>query len=148
MVENLVIENARILYPNFAGKEDRYNRAGNRNFIVVIPDEMVERLLADGWNVKTRIDDGEDEPRYYYLQVTVSYKVAPPKIYLITRTNKTALDEDGVEALDYAEIKGADLIINPYAWEVNGKSGIKAYLKTAYVVIEEDEFAYKYADLD
>ena len=77
----------------------------------------------------------------------VSFKNYPPKIIIISRRGQTPLSEDEINMLDWAEIETVDVSINPSSWEVNGAHGIKAYLKSIYVTIVEDELDEKYYDV-
>lgn len=147
VTKNIIVENARIAFRNFSGKEGKYNPAGRRNFCVFLDPKTAEELEYDGWNVRWLEPRDPDEEKQAYLQVAVNFNNIPPKIIVITSKNKTTLDESTVNMLDWAEIENVDLIIRPYNWDVNGKSGVKAYIKSMYVTLAEDEFEKKYRDV-
>lgn len=140
-VNNVVIEGARIWARNFKGEEHLpYNPKGRRNFCLTLPADLAQEMIDEGWNVKY---DRDDIP---YIPVAVSYDKYPPKIYKITSRGKTLLHEDMVGDLDEDEIVNIDLIIRPYCWDVNGNSGVKAYVKDMFVTIEENALYDKYGD--
>lgn len=143
--KTFTIEEATIIFRNFAGKEGQYNREGDRNFAVILPEELAKSLNKDGWNVRALAPQDEGDSETPYITVAVSFKNRPPRVVMITSNGEQHLSEREVDVLDYAEIKSVDLIARAYEWTVNGKSGIKAYLKTMYVTIEEDELERKYS---
>lgn len=151
MASNLkpvVMEGVEIIFRNFSGRITQYNQNGERNFGVILPDDIAEAMARDGWNVKVLNPREEgDEPRSW-LPVEVKFKGRPPQVFMITSRGRTGLGEDEVSLLDHADISKVDLIVNPYEWVVNNKGGIKAYLKSLYVTVEEDELALKYAEMD
>ena len=144
---NIVIENAKIGFRNFSGAAGKFNPAGRRNFCVFLEEDLATVLEEDGWNVRWLQPREEEESPTPYLQAAVNYDNIPPKIVLITSRGKTILDESNVSLLDWAEVENVDLILNPYHWDVGGKSGIKAYVKSMYVTITEDELEHKYLDV-
>lgn len=145
----LAIDNARIIFKNFTGKDDKFGREGDRSFSIVIEDDALAGQLAnDGWNVKPLTPRDPDEKVNHFIKVKISFKVRPPKIWLLTNHKRTLLDEDTIATLQYARIENADVVVSPWRWEVNGKTGIAAYLETLYVKIEDDPFADKYADYE
>ena len=142
----VLLEDCRIVFRNFTGKETPMNREGDRNFCVLLDPTDAENLLAEGWNIKYLQPREEGDAPQPYLQVKVMFGKYPPKIVMIAATGKTNLDEASVKNLDWVEIQKADLTIRPYSWQVNGKEGIKAYLKSLYVTILEDPLELKYLD--
>lgn len=149
---DLMIEDAKILFTNFAGSPTRYNReGGKREFSVALPLNLVEDLEKDGWNVKHRKNaDGEFDPERPYLGVKVSYKFRAPAIWLVAGGRKQLMSESTVGTLDNITIKTADVVIHPSVYDVRGQHGISAYVKELYVVMDDESasFASKYADLD
>ena len=147
----VLMEGVRIIFRNFSGKEGQFNREGDRNFAVLIDDATATAMAEDNWNIKwlqPREGDDEEGTPQAYLPVSVNFKGRPPRIVLITSRGRTNLDEDSVEMLDWADIINIDLIVRPYEWNVNGKTGIKAYLQSIYATIEEDALEQKYNDLN
>ena len=73
--------------------------------------------------------------------------VAHEPMVMITSKGRVELGEEECILLDWADIDKVDLIIRPYHWNVNGRTGVKAYLKSIFVVIHEDYLELKYADV-
>jgi hypothetical protein len=143
------LEDVRIGFRNFEGKEGRYNKKGERSFAVFLDEQTAEAMAQDGWNIKfpkenpDRVDP--DEPaRDPYLQVSVVFENYPPNVFIISNGVPTRIGPDEVEMLDWAELEHVDLVLRPYQWVVNGSSGVKAYLKSGYFTIVSDKFAAKY----
>jgi len=146
----VLMEGVRIIFRNFAGREGQYNREGDRNFAVLLDDKVANAMAEDHWNIKwlkPREDDEDAEPQAY-LPISVNFKGRPPRIVLITTRGRTNLDESTVETLDWVDIINVDLIVRPYEWTVNQKSGVKAYLQSIYVTIEEDPLEMKYNQIE
>ena len=144
------IDDARIIYRNFAGAPSKFNREGDRNFAVVIDDQdIAEALTEKGWNVKIKPPREEGDEPFMFLPVKVKFNERGPRVYLqnsLGGRNRVTLDEDTVGILDNVDIINVDLDIRPYDWDVQGKTGRTAYLQSICVTQEVDRFLERYAE--
>lgn len=130
----LQIDDARIVYRNFSGVGSKFNREGDRNFAVVIPDEdLAMRLKDEGWNVKIKDPRDEGDSPFMYLPVKIKFNDRGPIFHLRTGRNQIKLDEESIGCLDRIDILAADMDLRPYDWDVNGKTGRTAYLQSIRV---------------
>lgn len=143
----LQIDDARIIYRNFSGAPSKYNREGDRNFAVIIPnEEMADALVKEGWNVKIKPPREEGDDPFMFLPVKVKFNDRGPIVRLMSGRNKRILKEDTISILDNVDILKVDMDIRPYDWDVNGKSGRTAYLQSICVTQEVDRFADRFDD--
>ena len=147
-MNDLTLRNVRIIFRNFAGAPTRFNAAGGkRTFSILLNETEANELRSMGFNVKALKQRDPDDDPAFHLPVEVSYRIKPPRIVFISNQGRkrTVIDEDTVGLIDYTEIEKIDLTINPYQWEMENARGIKAYLRTMYVTIREDELDIEYA---
>lgn len=156
-LQPVTIENAQLIFKNFTGREGQFNEEGVRSVGCILPDDIAEVMKEDGWNVKYLKPREEGDLPKPWVPIAVSYRNRPPRVVLIAkRINqvtqeleqvRTAIGEDLVQMLDFADMANVDLIINPFQWGPNnrGETGVKAYLKSIYVTIRMDALEEKYA---
>lgn len=162
-LQPVLMEGVKIIFRNFKGEAGQFNQEGKRTFGVILPEDVAEAMARDGWNVKhLKVSEEEkDEGLEHgppWLPVEAAFdKGRPPKIVIVTSRGKTVLDEDTVKELDNVDIAideqtnlpKCDMIVRPYRWEnPMGATGIKAYLKSMFITIEEDELDRKYSELN
>ena len=141
----LQIEDARIIYRNFAGIGSKYNREGDRNFAVIIPNqEIADELIADGWAVKIKPPRDEDESPFMYLPVKVKFNNRGPAAYVKSGNSVQRLNQDTIGMLDEIDIQSVDMDLRAYDWEVNDKTGRSAYLQAINVIQNIDRFGAQY----
>lgn len=146
-IPDYTIKDAKIRWRNFAGRAEKYNAKGNRNFTIFLEPHDSERLTEMGLNVKTLPPREEGAVPQDILKVKVNFNGRPPRLVLVTHRGRTQLGEDEAMILDLSEIKKVDLILSPYHWDVDGNEGIAVSLKAIYMTIAEDELEVAYGDL-
>ena len=142
------IDDARIIFKNFQGRGDKFNREGDRNFSLLIEDpDTAEAMKREGWNVKIKEGRDPDEGPFMRLPVKVKFTEYGPTVYLNSAGNVVKLNEESIACLDNVEIETVNMDIRPYDWEVNGRTGRTAYLQSMEVIQRIDRFAARYGNM-
>lgn len=149
---NLIVENAMIVWTNFAGEPTRFNpQGGKRYFSLVIPEDFAKELMDQGWNIKARQPKDEDDDVLYTTEVIVNMDSGwPPYVCLCSERDgkkiKRRLNADTIGLLDSTRAKCVDLVINPHNHNV-GAYRVKGYASAImFTQAESHRFNGKYDD--
>lgn len=152
--EEITMEGVEIKWRNFAGIKGEFNKLGYNLFTIVVPDYIdVNQMQKDGWNVKWKAVDKLDPEagEFPALEIRINMNSKyPPKVIMRSEQTKkrTYLSEDTLVELDHADIVNCDIVIGPNHYEINGKKGIRAYLRSMWATIHEDPLDLKYNEMD
>ena len=141
MSRTITIKDARLIYKNFSGAPDAFNRNGVQpNFSVVIPEEDVGYYRDDlQLNVKERIT--KDGNVFHYLRVKVG-KYAD--IYLRDEDGTLALVEpEQYPMLDQIRLSKCDLSVSSREYSAGGRNGATVYLAELFACKESKSELYR-----
>ncbi len=149
----LQIDDARIIFRNFEGRGDKFNKTGDRNFAIIIPDEKTKDDLLDdvneygvSWNVKIKPPRDENDEPFMFMKVKVKFTDRGPNIYLVSGKRRIKIDEESVACLDDIDIESVNMDIRPYDDVINDKPFRSAYLSSMKVIQKIDRFAAELAE--
>lgn len=139
------IDGRDLIFKNFEGRGDKFNREGDRNFSLRIREaETADALAKEGWNVRIKPARDEDEDDFMRLPIKVKFTDYGPKVYLWSGNNRVELDEESIGCLDNIEIDRVNMDVRPYNWVVNARPGRTAYLQTIEVFQRTNRFEERY----
>lgn len=141
-----------INFKNFSARPGKYSRPNvpdSREFVLFFNEEQGHVMEDEGWNIAWYEPREEGDERIARLRVKVNYNYTPalPRVIQIIEgkdgDKKIPFNEGNINILDGCKIERMDLTIRPH----NRPEGTTAYLKTAYVILEEDELDKEYGDI-
>ncbi len=142
------LNDCHIIFRNFAGAPSTYNRAGDRNFAVVIDNEEAKELLVErGFNVRIKPPREAGDSPFMYLPIKLSYSNGRgPYLYLECNSNRVLLDENSVSCLDQVDIQECFFDVRAFDWEMNGRTGTSAWLNAGLLIQRADRFAQDFRE--
>lgn len=140
-------DNVQLIFRNFEGRGDKFNKEGNANFSIILTEDQAVELADKMINVKrTKPKDGSEGVPY----VKISLGQYDPEIYFLKDDKKKILPKAHYAKLDRTEIEFASLEASKSnkMWESNGKQGYSLYLESLVVKFRESRLLSRYADYD
>lgn len=164
-VANITLEDAKFWgRPNFAGELDRFNNT-DRQFTILIPNELADQLRSLGWNVKTKIPTQEElktDPEagpISSLKVKLNFKFSDshpgdveyergPDIFLKQGENVEKLNSKTVALLDRARIEEMGMELRAWEYDPDEQPGnYSARLVQMIAIIRPNVLEEKYGRL-